>query len=73
LNKGWLSVISGNKKLNVTEKNTILKEIDGWQGTYVYIRINTNIDVDYTEFTSKNYDYKAQIFEDMFFNQDKIT
>lgn len=66
LNKGWLSVCSGTKKLNVTEKQTIVKDVAGWNGTYVYLRINTNIDVDYTEFTSKNYDYKKQIFEDLF-------
>jgi anti-sigma regulatory factor (Ser/Thr protein kinase) len=66
LNKGWLSLISGNKKVNVSEKETIVKDIDNWQGTCVYIRINTNVDVDYTEFTSPNYDYKKQVFENLF-------
>jgi anti-sigma regulatory factor (Ser/Thr protein kinase) len=66
LNRGWLSVISGNKKLNVSENQTIVKDIDYWQGTCVYIRINTNVEVDYTQFTSPNYDYKKQLFEDMF-------
>ena len=66
LNKGWLSLISGNKKLNVSESQTIVKDIDYWQGTCIYIRINTNVEVDYTEFTSPNYDYKKQLFEDMF-------
>jgi anti-sigma regulatory factor (Ser/Thr protein kinase) len=66
LNKGWLSLFSGNKKLNVSEKETIVKDIDNWQGTCVYIRINTNIEVDYTEFTSKYYDYKKQVFENLF-------
>lgn len=66
LNKGWLSLISGNKKLNVSESQTVVKDIDYWQGTCVYIRINTNVEVDYTQFTSPNYDYKKQLFEDMF-------
>jgi anti-sigma regulatory factor (Ser/Thr protein kinase) len=73
LNKGWLSLISGNKKLNVSEKETIVKDIDYWQGTCVYIRINTNVEVDYTEFTSPNYDYKKQLFEDMFGDSENIT
>jgi len=66
LNKGWLSLFSGNKKLNVNEKETSIEKIDHWQGTCVYIRINTNVEVDYTEFTSKNYDYKKQLFENLF-------
>lgn len=66
LNKGWLSLFSGNKKLNVSEKGTIVKDIDGWQGTCVYIRINTNVEVDYKEFTSPFYDYKKQVFENLF-------
>lgn len=68
LNKGWLSLISGNKKLNVSEKETIVKDITNWQGTCVYIRINTNVEVDYTEFTSQFYDYKKQVFENLFEN-----
>ncbi|MFT3794829.1 ATP-binding protein [Flavobacterium sp.] len=66
LNKGWLTIISGNKSLNVSEKETVVKDIDYWPGTSVYVRINTNVTVDYTEFTSRNYDYKKQLFEDMF-------
>lgn len=66
LNKGWLSLFSGNKKLNVSEKGTIVKNIEGWQGTCVYIRINTNVEVDYKEFTSPFYDYKKQVFENLF-------
>jgi len=66
LNKGWLSVISGNKILNVSDKETVIKDIDNWQGTSIYIRINTNVEVDYTAFTSKNYDYKEKVFGDMF-------
>lgn len=66
LNRGWLSLFSGNKKINVSEKGSKVKDISNWQGTCVYIRINTNIKVDYTEFTSPNYDYKKQIFEDLF-------
>jgi anti-sigma regulatory factor (Ser/Thr protein kinase) len=68
LNKGWLSLISGNKKINVSEKQTIVKNIPNWQGTCVYIRINTNIAVDYTEFTSQHYDYKKQVYENLFEN-----
>jgi len=68
LNKGFLSVCSGNKKLNITENNLTLKSIKKWNGTYVYLRINTNVDVDYTEFTSKHYDYKKHLFESMFDN-----
>ncbi|MDW8849860.1 hypothetical protein SD960_07135 [Flavobacterium sp. MMLR14_040] len=68
LNKGWLSLISGKKKLNVSEKKTVVKDIQNWQGTCVYIRINTNVDVDYKEFTSQFYDYKKQVFEDLFDN-----
>jgi anti-sigma regulatory factor (Ser/Thr protein kinase) len=66
LNKGWLSIFSGNKQLNISENETIIKDIKGWKGTCIYIRINTNVAVDYTEFTSKNYDYKKQIFENLF-------
>lgn len=65
-NKGWLSLFSGNKKLNVNETETVIEDIDNWQGTCVYVRINTNIEVDYTEFTSRNYDYKKQAFEYLF-------
>jgi anti-sigma regulatory factor (Ser/Thr protein kinase) len=65
-NKGWLSLFSGNKKLNVNETKTVIEDIDNWQGTCVYVRINTNISVDYTEFTSRNYDYKKQAFEYLF-------
>lgn len=68
LNKGWLSLISGKKKLNVSENKTVVKDIPTWQGTCVYIRINTNVDVDYKEFTSQFYDYKKQVFEDLFEN-----
>jgi anti-sigma regulatory factor (Ser/Thr protein kinase) len=68
LNKGWLSLISGNKKLNVSEKETIVKEIPHWRGTCVYVRINTNVEVDYTAFTSQFYDYKKQVFENLFEN-----
>lgn len=66
LNKGWLSLFSGSKKLNVSEKETVVKDIAKWQGTCVYIRINTNIAVDYTEFTGHFYDYKEQVFENLF-------
>lgn len=66
LNKGWLSLISGNKKLNVSENETIVKDIENWRGTCVYIRINTNIDVDCKAFTSPHYDYKKQVFENLF-------
>jgi anti-sigma regulatory factor (Ser/Thr protein kinase) len=68
LNKGWLSLISGMKKLNVSEKKTIVKDIPHWQGTCVYIRINTNVEVDYKGFTSQFYDYKKQVFENLFEN-----
>ncbi|KAF2329786.1 sensor histidine kinase [Flavobacterium ginsenosidimutans] len=68
LNKGWLSLISGKKKLNVSEKKTVVKDIPNWQGTCVYIRINTNVEVDYKEFTSQFYDYKKQVFENLFEN-----
>ena len=68
LNKGFLSVCSGNKKLNITENSLTVKSIKKWNGTYVYLRINTNVDVDYTEFTSKHYDYKKNLFESMFDN-----
>lgn len=73
LNKGWLSLMSGNKKLNVNERETTVRDIDYWQGTCVYIRINTNVGVDYKEFTSEHYDYKLQLFEDMFGNSKSIT
>jgi len=66
LNKGWLSLISGNKKLDVSEKKNLITNIPYWQGTCVYLRVNTNIDVDYKQFTSTNYDYKKQLFEDLF-------
>lgn len=66
LNKGCLSIISGNKKLDVTENNTILSDIPHWQGTCVYLRVNTNIDVDYYKFTNKHADHKEFFLETMF-------
>ena len=66
LNKGWLSLVSGNKKFDVSEQKSIINNIPFWQGTCVYLRVNTNIDVDYKLFTSKHYDYKAELFDDMF-------
>lgn len=66
LNRGWMSIFSGNKTLSVSENETAVKDIDYWQGTCVHIRINTNVDVDYTSFTSKFYDYKKQVYEDLF-------
>lgn len=66
MNKGWLSLISGNKKLDVSEKYTKTNTVSFWQGTCVYLRVNTNVDVDYKKFTSNHFDYKEQLFEDMF-------
>ena len=66
MNKGWLSIISGNKKLDLSETKADVCTIPYWKGTCVYLRINTNIDVDYTKFTGKHYDYKEYIFESMF-------
>jgi len=66
LNQGWLSIFSGNSKLDLNENNLEITEIPFWQGTCVYLRINTNIDVDYTQFTGKHYDYKQHLFEKMF-------
>lgn len=69
LNKGWLSIFSGNKKLDLNEDDLWVKKTPFWQGTCVYLRINTNLDVDYTKFTSRYGDYKDHVierFEDMF-------
>lgn len=66
MNKGWLSIISGNSKLDFNDKGALVNNVQHWQGTCVYMRINTNIDVDYTKFTGKYYDYKERLFEDMF-------
>jgi anti-sigma regulatory factor (Ser/Thr protein kinase) len=66
LNKGQLSIISGNKKLDVSENSSKLKDISYWQGTCIYLRINTNIDVDYFKFTNGNYDLKDSFYESMF-------
>lgn len=65
-NKGWLSIISGNYKLDVSENETFINKIKYWQGTCVYLRINTNIEVDYKLFTSDKFDQKQQLFEDLF-------
>jgi anti-sigma regulatory factor (Ser/Thr protein kinase) len=73
LNKGWMSIISGNKRLNITEEKAHIKDIAHWKGTCIYLRINTNVPVDYKSFTSKNYDYKKQLFEDMFDNESDKT
>lgn len=65
-NKGWLSIVSGNYKLDVSENETSISQIKHWQGTCVYLRINTNIEVDYKLFTSDKFDQKQQLFEDLF-------
>jgi len=69
LNRGWLSIITGNKKLDLNEDELRVRDVAFWQGTCIYLRINTNIDVDYTKFTSRCGDYKEHVierFEDMF-------
>lgn len=66
LNQGWMSIISGNSKLDVNEHSTDVSTVPFWQGTCVYLRINTNIEVDYKQFTGKHYDYKEHLFEKMF-------
>lgn len=69
LNKGWMSIVSGNKKLDMNEGDLWVKNTPFWQGTCIYLRINTNLDVDYTKFTSRYSDYKDHVierFEDMF-------
>ncbi|MBO0355880.1 hypothetical protein [Flagellimonas aurea] len=66
LNQGWMSIFSGNSKLDVNEHSTEVTQIPFWQGTCVYLRINTNIEVDYKQFTGEHYDYKEHLFEKMF-------
>ena len=66
LNKGCLTIISGNKALDVKNDNNTINTISHWQGTCIYLRINTNIEVDYRAFTSTNYDYKEALFEGLF-------
>lgn len=66
LNRGWLSIMSGNKKMDVSHELTSIKSIAYWQGTCVYLRVNTDISVDYKKFTSNHFDYKLQLYEDMF-------
>lgn len=66
-NKGWLSIISGNKKLDVNEgDNPNISNIKYWQGTCIYLRINTNVEVNYKLFTDKFYDQKEHLFEMLF-------
>jgi len=65
-NKGWLSIISGSKKLDVSEIKTCVSSIKHWQGTCVYLRINTNIEVNYKLFTSDKFDQKQLLFEMLF-------
>ncbi|NJM78826.1 MAG: sensor histidine kinase [Flavobacterium sp.] len=67
-NKGWLSVISGSKKLDVNNHTSKIVDINYWQGTCIYLRINTNVDVDYKLFTSRHYDQKEHLFDMMFGN-----
>ncbi len=57
LNQGNLSIISGEKLLEITSKNKIVLDIPFWQGTCIFLLINTNIQVDYHKFTSNHYDY----------------
>ncbi len=66
LNKGWMSLISGNKKFDVSSQHKEIKEIPFWQGTCVYLRVNTNVDVDYKKFTSEHFDYKEVAYKEMF-------
>jgi anti-sigma regulatory factor (Ser/Thr protein kinase) len=65
-NKGWLSIISGGKKLDFDENDFKIKDIKFWQGTCIYLRINTNIEVNYKLFTDKFYDQKEHLFEMLF-------
>lgn len=65
-NKGWLSIISGNNKLDVSEHKTIVSEVSFWQGTCVYLRVNTNVEVDYKLFTSDKFDQKEFLWGMLF-------
>ncbi len=65
-NKGWLSIISGNNKLDVSEHKTIVSEVNFWQGTCVYLRVNTNVEVDYKLFTSDKFDQKEFLWGMLF-------
>jgi anti-sigma regulatory factor (Ser/Thr protein kinase) len=65
-NKGWLSIISGTNKLDVSENKTKVSGVGYWQGTCVYLRINTNVEVDYKLFTSDKFDQKEALFEMLF-------
>lgn len=65
-NKGWLSIISGSNKLDVSENKTAVSEIKFWQGTCVYLRVNTNVEVDYKLFTSDKFDQKQVLWEMLF-------
>jgi hypothetical protein len=69
-NKGWLSIASGNKKLDVNEYESKVVDIEHWQGTCVYLRINTNVVVDYKLFTDRHYDQKEHLFDMMFVNNE---
>lgn len=65
-NKGWLSIISGNNKLDVSEHKTTVSEVNFWQGTCVYLRVNTNVEVDYKLFTSDKFDQKEFLWGMLF-------
>ena len=67
-NRGWLSIISGGNKLDVSENVTCISQVNNWQGTCVYLRINTNVEVDYKLFTSDKFDQKQMLFEMLFEN-----
>lgn len=55
LNKGNLSLISGNKMVEIVKDNKKIKDIPFWQGTCLFININANIDVKFEEFTGEGY------------------
>jgi hypothetical protein len=64
-NRGDFIIYSGKYQLN----NFELRKVPYWQGTFTYLRINTNVSVDYREIFGDNSDqldmfqeYKQEIF-----------
>lgn len=72
-NKGNLTIHSDEYKLNFHKfSNKILERASLWKGTIVFLDINTNQDVDYHKFTSREFDEGQDVFDERYPNINAI-
>lgn len=73
LNRGSMKVISGDKRLLFSRYNFFKKAIrdnDVWQGTAIYLEINTNILIDLDDFTEGDKGFFAR-YDDKYENEER--